>query len=119
MSDPFELPELAGLQKGKGVLDVGGAPRVVAELVGRMIAQAQVLAPQSQVQVPVVAAVAPVLVPFERLVRVAEELHFHLLELSRAEGEVARRDLVAEALADLSDSEGDFDADGVDNVFEV
>ena len=35
-----------------------------------------------------------------------EELELHLLELARAEQEVARRDLVAEALADLRDAEG-------------
>ena len=34
-----------------------------------------------------------------------EELHLHLLELARAEDEVAGRDLVAERLADLRDAE--------------
>jgi hypothetical protein len=34
-----------------------------------------------------------------------EELHLHLLELAGAEDEVAGRDLVAEALADLADAE--------------
>ena len=34
-----------------------------------------------------------------------EVLHLHLLELERAEDEVARRDLVAERLADLGDAE--------------
>ena len=34
-----------------------------------------------------------------------EELHLHLLELAGAEDEVARRDLVAERLADLPDAE--------------
>jgi hypothetical protein len=37
--------------------------------------------------------------------RLDEELHLHLLELARAEDEVAWRDLVAEALADLPDAE--------------
>ena len=36
-----------------------------------------------------------------------EELHLHLLELARAEDEVARRDLVPERLADLRDAERD------------
>src|SRR5580700_7313049 len=48
-----------------------------------------------------------------------KELHFHLLELARAEGEVPRRDFVAKTLADLSDAEGNFDARAVANVFEV
>ena len=47
----------------------------------------------------------PVLVPLLRLVGRDEELHLHLLELERAEDEVARRDLVAERLADLGDAE--------------
>src|ERR1700733_6038977 len=37
--------------------------------------------------------------------RLDEELHLHLLEFAGAEDEVARRDLVAEALADLADAE--------------
>jgi hypothetical protein len=49
----------------------------------------------------------------------AEELDFHLLELARAEREVARRDLVAETLADLRDAERHADARAVDDVLEV
>ena len=49
----------------------------------------------------------------------AEELDLHLFELARAEGEVARRDLVAEALADLGDAERDADARAVHDVLEV
>ncbi|CAB4968878.1 unannotated protein [freshwater metagenome] len=37
--------------------------------------------------------------------RLDEELHLHLLELTGAEDEVARGDLVAEALAGLADAE--------------
>jgi hypothetical protein len=40
-----------------------------------------------------------------RPARLDEELHLHLLELAGAEDEVARRDLVAERLADLRDAE--------------
>lgn len=49
----------------------------------------------------------------------AEELHFHLLELTRAECEVAWRDLVAKALANLSDPDGDSAGHAVDDVLEV
>src|SRR3569832_909937 len=49
----------------------------------------------------------------------AEELHLHLLELARAEGEVARRDLVAKALARLGDPEGDLHPAAVHDVLEV
>jgi hypothetical protein len=46
-----------------------------------------------------------VLVPLLGLVGRDEELHLHLLELERAEDEVARGDLVAKRLADLGDAE--------------
>ena len=48
-----------------------------------------------------------------------EELHLHLLELARAEDEVARRDLVAEGLADLGDPERRFLARELQDVLEV
>ena len=47
----------------------------------------------------------PVLVPLLVGAGLDEELHLHLLELAGAEDEVARRDLVAERLADLADAE--------------
>ncbi len=92
---------------------------VVRQLVGRVVAEPQVLFRDAQVDVPVVAAVAPILVPGARLAGMAEELHLHLLELARAEGEVPRRDLVAEALADLRDAEGNFHPRAVEHVLEV
>ena len=49
----------------------------------------------------------------------AEELDLHLLELARAEGEIPRRDLVAKALADLGDAEGDLHPRAVHHVLEV
>ena len=54
-----------------------------------------------------------------RFVRRHEELHLHLLELARAEDEVARRDLVAEGLADLRDPERRFLARELQHVLEV
>ena len=48
---------------------------------------------------------APVVEPLKVGARLAEELELHLLELAHAEDEVARRDLVAEGLADLADAE--------------
>src|ERR1051326_364937 len=49
----------------------------------------------------------------------AEELDLHLLELARAEREVAWRDLIAKALAGLRDAERDPDAGAVQHVLEV
>ena len=48
-----------------------------------------------------------------------EVLHLHLLELAHAEEEVPRRDLVAEALADLRDAERRLHAHRVGHVLEV
>src|SRR3954468_4543714 len=87
------------------VLDVGRPARVVRELLGVVLAQAQALARDAQARVPVQPLLAPVVVPLLGLVRRDEELHLHLLELERAEDEVAGRDLVAERLADLRDAE--------------
>jgi hypothetical protein len=49
----------------------------------------------------------------------AEKLDLHLLELARPEREIARRDLVAETLADLGDAERHADAAAVQHVLEV
>ena len=49
----------------------------------------------------------------------AEEFDLHLLEFTRAEGEVSRRDFVAKALASLSNSEWDFDSAGIHDVLEI
>ena len=48
--------------------------------------------------------------------RLNEELHLHLLELAGPEDEVAGSDLVAEALAGLTDAEGRLLASGVHHV---
>ena len=49
----------------------------------------------------------------------AEELDLHLLELARAEGVVARVDLVAKRLADLGDAERQLEPRAVEDVLEV
>ena len=52
-------------------------------------------------------------------VRLDEKFQFHLLELARAEGEIARRDFVAERLADLRDAERDVLPRRFQNIFEL
>ncbi len=91
----------------------------MAQLVVGVRAQAQLVGRDAEVEVPLVAGLAPVLVPLAGLVRRDEELHLHLLELTGAEHEVARRDLVAERLADLGDAERRLLAAGVQHVGEV
>ena len=84
-----------------------------------MVAQAQVLVLQADAQQPVVAEGAPVVEPLQVGAGLAEELQLHLFELADAEDEVARRDLVAEGLADLAHAEGQLAAGGALGVDEV
>ena len=62
---------------------------------------------------------APVVEPLKVGARLAEELELHLLELAHAEDEVARGDLVAEGLADLTDAERQLFARGALDIVEV
>ena len=87
------------------VFDVGGSRRVVRQLLLGMLEKPEVVAVDAEIDVPLQPGVDPVLMPLRRGVRLDEELHFHLLELAGAENEVARGDLVSEALADLADPE--------------
>ncbi len=119
MGDPFQLAELARRQERKGILDVGRAAGVMAQLLPVVLAEPQALAGQPQVGIPAVTAVAPELVPGRRRRRMAEKLDLHLLELARAEGEVARSDLVAKALAHLGDAERHAYARAIEHVLEI
>jgi hypothetical protein len=87
------------------VLDVDAALGVERELVLPVLAEPEVLLPDPVLQVPAVARVDPLLVDLLVRARAAEVLDLHLLELARAEREVAGRDLVPERLADLCDAE--------------
>ena len=104
VGDALQLaPLLAG--ETEAVLDVDGALGVVGELLLGVLVLAQVVAVDAQVDIPVGALVDPVLVQLLVGAGLDEVLHLHLLELARAEDEVAGRDLVAEALAHLADTE--------------
>src|SRR6266852_4886246 len=78
-----------------------------------IFAQAQVL------DVPAQTFVAPVVEPLVVLARLHEILHLHQLELAHSEDEVARRDLVAERLSLLGDTEWNPHPRRVDDVLEV
>ena len=99
--DPLELLPAGRVEE----LDVARRGGVVRQLVRVMRAQAQVVGIDAEPHVPVEPLAHPVLVPLVGLAGRDEVLHLHLLELERAEDEVAGRDLVAERLADLRDPE--------------
>ena len=113
--DPLELRPA----DREEVLDVARGGRVVRELLGVVRAHAEVALAQAVAPVPRDALVDPVAEPLLRLGRRDEELHLHLLELERAEDEVARRDLVAERLADLRDAERRLAPRDLGDVLEV
>ena len=113
-----DAPELAPAEREQ-ILKVGRGLGVEAQLLLLMVAQAEVLVLHTQTLEPLVAEAAPVVEPLEIGVRLAEELQLHLLKLADAEDEVARRDLVAEALADLADAERDLAARRALDVLEV
>ncbi len=111
---------------GEAVLDVGRALGVVGQLVLVVLAQPQIFLPQAVAPEPAHAVLDPALVPVlvrrppgHRIIRIDEVLDLHLLELARPEDEVARRDLVAEGLADLGDAEGQLAPHGLQHVVEV
>ena len=113
-----DAPELAPAEREQ-ILKVGRGLGVEAQLLLLVVAQAEVFIVHIQVLEPLVAEAAPVVEPRKVSVRLAEELELHLLELADAEDEVARRDLVAEALADLADAERDLAARGALDILEV
>ena len=115
VGDTFELGPLAA-RETEPVLDVDGPLGVVRQLLLRMLEEAQIVLVDAEIDVPVPALLHPVLVPFLIRARRDEELHLHLLELTGTEDEVARRDLVAEALAGLPDAERRLLARGVHHV---
>src|SRR5260370_23730879 len=84
-----------------------------------MLTHAQHALAEAELEIPTMALLDPVAVPRLRLVRRHEELHLHLLELAHAEEEVARRDLVAERLADLRDAKRRLPARELRHVLEV
>jgi len=90
------------------VFDVPRRFGVVSEFIVGVFTPAEFGHVYPQPRVPVPALFAPVLHPLGVLAGVDEKLHFHLLELARAEDEIARRDFVAERLADLRNPNGIF-----------
>ena len=103
----------------EAVLDVDRLLRVVGQLVRRVLAEAEARRVHAVARVPVPAAREPLLEDRGGVVRPDEVLHLHLLELAHPEHEVARADLVPEALADLGDPERELLARALLDVLEV
>src|SRR6185503_17185586 len=101
VGDAFEFAKSGG-GEGELVFDVGGAGaffRVVGEFVFLVFAKPQAASGESDGLPPLIALIAPELVPLRRVGWMNEELDLHLLEFARAEREIPRRDFIAERLA--------------------
>ena len=75
---------------------VGSSLGVEAELLGRMVTQAEVLLAHTEREQPIAAEAAPVLEPLEIGTGFAEELKLHLLKFTDAEDKVTGSYLVTE-----------------------
>ncbi|MBA7632359.1 hypothetical protein ES703_39903 [subsurface metagenome] len=81
---------------GEIVIDVVAFPGVVGQFCIAVGAQAEVLLPDAEVQVPLLSLLKPVIEPLIRRLRPDKILDFHLLELAAAEDKVAGGDFIAE-----------------------
>ena len=84
-------------------LNVGGGVCVMRQLL--MVVVTVFLIAQPEILMPCQTHLAPVVEPFHLFAGTYKELHFHLLELTHTEYELARHNLVAESLSDLSYTE--------------
>ena len=113
-----DAPEFSPAE-GEEELDIGCCLGIEGEFFLIVISHSGLLGLKAELHEPVPAEILPVCEPLEICIRLAEELHFHLLELTGSESEVAGSDLVAERLTDLADSEGNFLSGSPLNVLEV
>ena len=102
-----DAPKLAPSEREQE-LDVCCALAVEGKFGLVMITEAKLVFLESEGEQPFLCKCFPVLKPLEIRIRLAEELKFHLFELSCTECEIARSDLVTEGLADLADAERKF-----------
>jgi len=91
----------------------------VRQFIRLMRAEAQAVLVVDDALVPLETPLLPVVEPVLHLAGMDEELQVPLLELALAEEEVARRDLIAERLPDLADTERDSHARGLEDVVVV
>ena len=118
VGDAFQFLPVAGAE-GEFVFDIDAGLGIVGQFVGVVVAEAQVIFFDAQVQIPVEPLLFPVAVPIHIGAGLAEEFQLGLFELACAEDEGLGGDFIAEGLADLGDAEGNLDAGGVQHVAEV
>src|SRR5438105_15291346 len=85
----------------EAILNIDGALGIVRQLFFRLFVQAQVFFRDANALKPLMTSIDPFLMCLFVLARSHKVFHFHLLELARAENEIAGRDFVAKRFADL------------------
>ena len=113
VGDAFEFLDA----EGEFVFDIVGLLRVEGALAIGHVEDVEFLARDADFLVEREAGFEPFVGEAHAVVRVAEVFDFHLLELARAEGVVARVDFVAERFAHLRDAERELDAVRIEHVF--
>ena len=98
-------------------LDVRGCIRVMRQLL--VIVEPVFFRSESQRLMPTHTGFLPFLEPVEFTAGAYEKLHFHLLEFTHPEDELACHDLVAESFTDLGDTERNLHTSGFLDIQEV
>lgn len=113
-----EAVEFAG-SKGKVVDEVDSALRVVGELLFGVLFFMDASRFQPNALAPAVHLLEPRIESFFPGGFSGEVLNFHLFEFDDSKHKVAGGDFVAEGFADLGDAEGEFNSNGIDDIFVV
>lgn len=103
--------------EGELVLQVVGLLGVESALIFGYVQDMNLITCNTNIFVELEAKLQPLVGKGKAVFSAAEVFYLHLLELSRAEGEVARVNLVAEGFADLGNAEGDLHAGGIQHIF--
>src|SRR5882672_1657504 len=101
------------------ILNVYRALGVVGQLLFWLFIQTQIVCRDAETGEPVVAGINPFLMRPLVFAGTDEVFHLHLLELARAENEVAGSDFVAKRFANLRDAERKFAPAGRQHVEKI
>src|SRR5690348_7587661 len=91
----------------------------MGELLLRLFIKLEIASRNAERLDPLLKLVDPLLVDTLSVVRCDKILHLHLLEFTRSEDEITRRNFVAKCLADLRNAEGQLSTRGVQYICEI
>ena len=105
--------------EGEQELDIRGCLGVEGKFFRIMVADTHLLLFHSQTLQEINTVLFPVRKPFQIRIRLTEELHLHLFELSHTEDKVAGCDLVSERFTHLADAKRNLLAGGSLHILEI